>query len=136
MARKDEEMKDNGRPRADDRKLSALDRAILQALGDGRKVGLDDDPAALAFPLVWEWLTKTDGDRDHIMQPAVITLQLGPEGTLVSLTHRDLRVSCSVACPFIGDALQALQSALACPNPPIRGWGKDLPNLKKRKQKS
>lgn len=123
-------------PEQPDRKLSALDRAIMQALGDGRKVGRDDDPAAMAYPAVWEWLTKTEGGRDHIMQPAVITLQLGPEGCLVSLTHRDLRVMCGVACPHVGDALATLQAALSAPVPPLRSWGKDLPNLKKRRPKT
>ncbi len=126
----------NGQPFPQERKLSALDRAIVQAIGDGRKVGLEDDPAQDDFPLVWEWLTKTEGGRDYIMQPAVISIQLGPEGVLVSLTHRDLRVSCTVSCAYLSEVMPVLQAALAAPNPPIRSWGKDLPNLKKRKSKS
>lgn len=107
----------------------------MQALGDGRVVGLEDDPAKESYPELWKWLTRTDGGKDHIMQPAVITLQLGPEGALVSLTHRDLHVSCAVACPHLGGALAALEEALASPNPPLKFWGKDMPVLRRRRQK-
>lgn len=118
------------------RRLSAFDRVLMTALGDGRTVGLPDDPAATEFPEVWRWLTQTEGGKDHILQPAVITMQLGPEGALVSLTHRDLKTSCSVACPHLGQALQALERALNDPNPPLRTWGKDPQvRLKKRKPK-
>lgn len=135
MARERDEQEANGKPRKEDRKLSALDRAIMAAIGDGRKVGRDDDPASESFPQLWEWLTKTDGGKDHIMQPAVISIQLGPEGCLATITHRDLRISCSAACPHLGGALEALQAQLASPIPPIRTWGKDEPHLKKRRQK-
>lgn len=118
------------------RKLSALDRAIMAALGDGKTVGLEDDPFAVTYPDVWQWLTKTDGGRDYIMQPAVITLQLGPEGALVSLTHRDLRRACTVACPHLGQFMEVLQAALTSPHPPIRSWGKDEAHLKKRRPKA
>lgn len=136
MAKDREELKDVGKVRPDERRLSALDRAIQSALGDGRTVGLENDPAAQQYPDVWQWLTKTDGGRDHVMQPAVITLQLGPEGCLVSLTHRDLRRACTIACPFLGDALESLQRALTSEHPPIRSWGKDDANLKKRRPKT
>lgn len=117
------------------RRLSALDRAVMAAIGDGRKVGREDDPAKERYPDLWEWLTKTEGGRDYIMQPAVISIQLGPEGVLASLTHRDLRVTCGVACLHLGDVLAALQAALTCENPPLRSWGKDEPRLRKRKPK-
>jgi len=134
VASKDD-LADEGKPAKDQRKLSALDRAIMTALGEGRRVGRADDPAAKALPYLWEGLTKTDGGADHIMQPAVISLQLGPEGALATITHRDLRVSCSVAVPYLAECLKALEEALSGPNPPLRSWGKDLPNLKRRRQK-
>lgn len=123
-------------PKDERPKLSALDRAVQQAIGDGRVVGREDDPARDQLPNLWDWLTRTDGGRDHVMQPADIRLQLGPEGCLATVTHRDLRVSVSIACPFIGDALKALEAALASPNPPIRAWGKDDPRLRKRRPKT
>jgi len=135
MFRERAEQEDNGKPRQDDRKLSALDRAILTAIGDGRVVGRSDDPAKDSYPTVWEWLTKTEGGKDYVMQPAVLTIQLGPEGVLASLTHRDLRVTCSIACPTVADVLPTLERELSGPNPPLKSWGKDLPNLKRRRQK-
>jgi hypothetical protein len=124
-----------GGGRGADRRLSVLDRCILVALGDGRTVGQQDDPAVEKYPHVWEWLSKTQGGQNHVLQPAVLTIQLGPEGVLVSLTHRDLRVSCSVACPYLDDVLPTLQEALSQPHPPLRTWGKDDPVLRKKRQK-
>lgn len=123
---------------SNERKLSALDRAVLQALGDGKVVGLSTDPAIERWPVLWQWLTKTEGGNmgEYILQPAIVTLQLGPEGVLVTLTHRDLRVTCSIACPHLDGALDSLEAAIASPNPPIKSWGKDLPNLKKRRPKT
>lgn len=135
MARERDERPEGGKDKAPDRKLSALDRAVLAAIGDGRKVGREDDPAAKLYPDLWEWMTKTEGGKDYIMQPAVVQIQLGPEGVLVTLTHRDLRVSCGVACLHLADVFQTLQAALTCENPPLRAWGKDEPHLKKRRQK-
>lgn len=128
--------RDQEQPKEPDRKLSALDRMLLQALGDGRTVGLPDDPASKLFPETWRWLTQTEGGKDHILQPAVITLQLGPAGALVTLTHRDLKTTLSVSCPHLGQALEALEMALTGPNPPIRTWGKDPQvHLRKRRPK-
>ncbi len=125
---------DKGEP---ERRLSAFDRVLEQALGDGRKVGLETDPAREAFPTLWRWLTQTDGGVYYVVQPAVVSLQLGPEGTLVSMTHRDFKVTCSVACPHLGDWALALETALSAVNPPLRTWGKDPQvRLRKRKPKS
>jgi len=135
MARERDEQERNGKGKPEDRKLSALDRAILSALGDGRTVGREDDPLAASCPDVWEWLTKTVGGTDYLLQPAVLTIQLGPEGVLGTLTHRDLRRSVSVACGHVADVIPALQAELVKPNPAIKTWGKDEPHLRKRRQK-
>lgn len=135
MARSKDELEDTGKLKPEERKLSALDRALMQAIGDGLVVGRQDDTAQNKYPLLWEWLTKTEGGRDYIMQPAIITLQLGPEGCLVTLTHRDLRRTVPVACQFLEEAFAAMEEALGKPNCPIKSWGKDQPHLKKRRQK-
>jgi len=121
-------------PPPDKQRLSALDRAIQAAIGDGRHVGRDDDPAAKRFPDVWEWMTKTEGGKDYVMQPASINIQLGPEGVLVSLTHKDLKVTCGAACLHLEEVFAALQHALTSENPPIRTWGKD-PDARLRKRR-
>jgi len=135
MAKERDELKDTGKPKPDERKLSALDRAILQAIGEGIQVGHESDPAQQKYPNLWEWLTRTRGGQDHVMQPAVVSLQLGPEGCLVTVTHRDLKRSVGAACLHLDDALAALEAVLALPNPPIRSWGKEDAHLRKRRQK-
>jgi len=135
MARDKDELKDSGKPREGERKLSALDRAILQAIGEGVRVGLDDDPGKTKWPNLWEWMTRTEGGKDHVMQPAVVTIQLGPEGVLVTVTHRDLKRSVPTSCLHLENALDALEATLALPNPPIRSWGKEDAHLRKRRPK-
>lgn len=118
------------------RKLSPLDRAILAAVGEGRTVGRDDDPAATKYPEVWKWLTQTaDAANNYVLQPAVLSVQLGPEGVIASLNHRDLKVSCKVVCLALEDVWPALEAALTGENPPIVSWGKDEPRLRKRRPK-
>lgn len=135
MAKKGDQEHDK-EPQEPQRKLSALDRMLLQALGDGRTVGLADDPAAELYPELWKCMTQTEGGKDYILQPAVVTLQFGPAGCIATLTHRDLKWTLSVSCPHIGQALEVLEAALSSPNPPIRTWGKDPQvQLRKRRQK-
>lgn len=117
-------------------RISALDRAIQQAMGDNRVFGLPDDPAREKYPEIWSWLTKVETEDGHLMQPASISIVLGPEGCIVSLTHRDLTMSASVSTPHLQDALDAMETALASPHPPLRFWGKNLPTLRKKKPKS
>lgn len=135
MAKRDSsepEQPNNGEPT---RKLSALDRVIIRAVGEGRTLGLDDDPAKDEWSAVWEWLTKCEA-KDYVMQGATISVQLGPEGVLATITHRDLKASCSAACPHLADVFAALNAALTAPNPPIRSWGKDPQvQLKRKRQK-
>jgi len=128
-----EDLKDLGKP---GKALSALDKAILTAVGQEKKLGLDNDPAKTAYPCLWDWLTRTGEGTEFIMQPASISIQLGPEGVFATITHRDLQVTCSVACERLDDALTALESALSDPHPPIKHWGKQEPLLRKRRKQS
>lgn len=136
MAKSRDDLEDTGKPPKEERKLSALDRALMAAIGDGLVVGRQDDPAQNRYPLLWEWLTKTEGGRDYIMQPAVISIQLGPEGCLATVTHRDLRRSVQVACLNLDDCLAALEDTLGKTNCPVKTWGKDQPHLRKRRPKA
>lgn len=115
------------------RRLSALDRAIEQAMGSGRKVGREDDPAQQSHPNLWEWLSRIYIGEDRMMQPASLTVQLGPEGVLVRISSRDLQSSVSVSCPYLKDILDAIESELSRDNPNIQSWGKSEPKLRKRK---
>jgi|SRR5579864_6488 len=120
--------------RNSDKPLSALDRAIQSAMGTGRKLGREDDPAAVKFPALWDWLSRVYIGTDRLRQPATISVALGPEGCLVTITDRDLGVSCSAACPHLEGVLEALEKALTADVPAVRSWGKKEPKLRKRQQ--
>lgn len=126
--------KSDGNPER--KRTSALSRVLEAALGEQRPVGRPDDPAREQYPSLWEWLTlTTDPKGEYLIAPGSISVQLGPEGVLVTVTLRDLKYSCAAATPFLDDAFRALESALASDNPPIRTWGKDEPQLKKKRKK-
>lgn len=113
-------------------KLSALDRAIQSAIGEGRVLGREDDPARTKYPALWEWLSRVYIGIDRVRTPATVTITLGPEGVLVQVTDRDLSVSCGASCPHLDDALTALESSLTSAVPPVRSWGRKEPKLRKR----
>jgi len=118
---------------AKERKLSSFDRIVEMAMGNNKVLGCEDDPARLAFPNVWEWLSTVYLGKDHVKTPSTITLQLGPEGVLVRLTDRDLASSVDASCRHLQDMLQALETVLTTPGAPIRNWGRKEPQLRKRK---
>jgi len=127
-----QEPSDNGR----DRKLSALDRALLQAVGEGQHFGRKDDPAREKFPNLWAWLTTIYVGRDHLKQPATLTVRLGPEGVIASLTDRDLCVSLDASSGTLEGIFAEVERLLSSDTPPIRVWGKKEPQLRKRKSGS
>lgn len=113
--------------------VGALDRIIMAAIGDDRVLGREDDPCKLRCPSLWDWLSRRYVGRDRVKTPAVLTIRLGPEGALATLTDRDLSVSVDVACPHVEDVFAFLESALTSECPPIKTWGKKEPTLRKRK---
>ncbi len=113
-----------------------MDRLIQQAIGADRQLGRDDDPGRRKHPTLWLWLATIYAGRDHVKQPATVTIRLGPEGVLATLTDRDLAVSLDVACPHLADVLAALEAALTGPAPPLRSWGRKEPQLRKRRPTS
>ena len=114
------------------KRISALDRAVQSAMGEGRAVGSDHDPAREKYPVLWEWLSKIYIGVAHVRSPATVTLTLSPSGVQASVSDRDLGVSCSAVCEHLDDALSALEAALTSSVPPIRSWGKKEPKLRKR----
>lgn len=118
-----------------EKKPSALQRALEAAIGAGRTVGLESDPAREKWPALWEWLTATGEGTEFLMQGASISINLGPEGVFASITHRDMGVTCSIAVLHLHEVFEGLDAALASPNPPIRTWGKTEPMLRKRRKK-
>jgi hypothetical protein len=116
-----------------ERKLSALDRAVQHAIGNGRDLGAEADPARKLYPQLWAWLSTVYVGRDHLKSPAYLTIRLGPEGVLVTLVDRDLCTSLEVSCGTLEEALPAVEAALTGPTPPLKSWGKREPHLRRRR---
>jgi len=112
---------------------SALDRLIENAVGNSTPLGKADDPARTDFPELWRWLSECEAGRDHVKRPARLTIALGPEGVLVSLIDADLCCSIEQACSNLGSVFATMEQALTSVAPPIKTWGKKLPQLRKRK---
>jgi hypothetical protein len=133
VARDKAEQAASQRIAAEVKKTSALDRMIAQAIGADRKLGLDDDPARQRWPTLWDWLTRIYVGRDNIKQPATITIRLGPDGALATLTDRDLGCSLDASSPTLEGLFQALEAALTADACPLRIWGKKEPTVRKRR---
>lgn len=119
-----------------DRSLSALDRLVLQAMGQGRSLGLIDDPARTDYPELWRWLSQIywGEAQDRVVQPATLTVRLGPEGVLVSIYHRDLGASCDAACLHLADILPAIEAALTAHPSPVKVVARKEPTTRRRKR--
>lgn len=118
---------------AKERKMSALDRLVAQAMGDERTFGLADDPAKDTLPELWECMSRIYVGRDNIKTPAVLSLQLVPGGVQLRITDRDMKMSLGVIVPHLDGAIPTLERILASDNPPWIAWGKGEPELRKRK---
>lgn len=116
-----------------ERKLSALDRAVEQAIGEGLEVGLAEDPAREKWPNLWEWLTRVYVGKDNIMTPASLSIRAITGGVAVSCSHRDLAKAVNCTTPFLADALDAIERALADPSTPLASWGRKEPQVRKRR---
>jgi hypothetical protein len=117
-------------------RLSALDRAIQTALGDDRPLGTPDDPARRKLPNLWAWLSQTRAGGDYVKQPAILTVRLGPQGVLATLTDRDLAVSLDVSSETLAGVFLAVETALQAVAPPLRSWGRKEPQLRRRRPKA
>lgn len=121
---------------AKEQRLSALDRAIEQAMGKERTVGRDDDPAAKKYPELWQWMARLYVGGDHLMSPAELRVRLGPDGVLATLTNRDLCVSVDAGSSHLEAIFEAVEQALQRGVGSLRSWGKKEPLLRKRRKQS
>lgn len=120
----------------DKEKLSSLDRAILQAMGEGRVFGNQNDPAHEIFPELWGWLTRCYVGKDKIKQPATLSVSAVAGGFNVRISDRDLGVGVQVIVTELQQCFAALEQALADPSHPFQNWGKKEPHLRKRKNEN
>lgn len=121
---------------AKEKPLSALERTIQTAMGEGRSVGQEDDPCREQYPALWEWLTTIYCGRDYIKQPASLTIALIPSGVSAKLVDRDLCTTVEISCKHLADVFATLNENLVSGNPAIKNWGKREPGLRKRKKQT
>jgi len=103
---------------------SALDRLIQQAAGERVHLGNQSDPAATSWPNVWEWLSRTEADADHLKDPARIGIALVPGGVQVSLTDSCFGVTVDAVSSTLEGVFGALERQLTAETPTIRTWRK------------
>ncbi len=119
-----------------EKRLSTVEKVILQAMGEDRTVGHPEDPAREKWPQLWEWLSMIYVGRDKMKAPALITIQLGPGGVIARLNDRDLAVSVTASFPHLEQLFDQFELLLNSPDIPIQVYGKKEPILKTRRQKS
>jgi len=121
---------------AKEKKVSSLDRVILQAMGENRTVGREDDPARERWPELWAWLSTIYVGRDKMKKPSVLSITFQPDGVLARIVDSDLCCSVQVNCMHLDGIFDNLEAALNRPDLPVSTWGKKEPTLRNRKQKS
>jgi hypothetical protein len=121
---------------AKEKKLSSLDRVILQAMGENRTVGRSDDPAVQRWPELWTWLSTIYIGSEKMKKPSVLSITLQPDGVLARIVDNDLCCSVQVNCMHLDGIFDRLEEALNRPDLPVSTWGKKEPELRTRKRKS
>jgi len=119
-----------------EQRLSPLDRAIQQAMGEGRVVGNPEDPAKDRWPELWRWLTTIYVGRDEMKQPPSISIKAAPGGVVISLTDRDLGITVDAFVAHLEDAIDALEASLNSETPTMRAWSNKEPTLRKRRKQN
>ncbi len=136
MAKESDKTTDKPMVNGTDRKLTAMERAVLHAMGENKVLGNAEDPAKQRYPNLWEWMSVVYVGRDRIKTPASLSIRLGPEGVLATLTDRDLAVSVDAVSPTLEGILAAIEKQLADNPASIKSWGKKEANMRKRKASS
>lgn len=122
------------KPKKEKRKLSVMQRMVLQAIGDNRKIGNPNDPLRESCPNVYEFMTNTDAGRERVKSPAFLKVVPAVGGYLAVLTDPDLAVQIEVPLMNAQDAFTALEEGIANHTATVRPWGKKGANLRKRRK--
>lgn len=116
-----------------DRVLSAFERAVQYAIGNGQQLGSESDPLRDRCPLLWAWLSAVFVGKEYQKSPASLNFRLGPDCAHAVLSDRDLCTSLEVTAQTVDALFPALEAALASSSPPIKTWGKREPRLRRRR---
>lgn len=122
------------RPKKEKRKLSIMQRMVLQAIGDNRKIGNPNDPLRETCPNVYEFMTNTDAGKERVKSPAFLKVVPAVNGYLAILTDPDMAASIEVAITDAEQVWTALERGLVDGTATIKTWGKKGPNFRKRRK--
>lgn len=115
-----------------DRPLSALDRLVMGTIADDLPLGNADDVARETWPTVWDWLTRTTAGKNHVMQPARLTLSMVPGAVICQLAHKGLNYQVEALSDSLAGCFDALEKQLTSSTPGVRPFGRGAPKIKKR----
>lgn len=102
--------------------MNLFDRLVESRLkGDAMQSPVHDDDRS-TFPIVMQFLTRTDAGDSHLKDPAQITIKASLGTFVVELTDPSLECSVSAASPTLVGCLPALEAELNKPQPLIRTW--------------
>lgn len=114
--------------------MNHLDKLRAKALGGSSSLGLPDDPMAASHPILWRLCTDIEADKDHVWEPARLSIKAMPTGWMISLSHEGIAHSLDATSEHLGACLDALEAMLASSNPPWRSWGEKKPKYRKKPQ--
>lgn len=117
---------------AKERILTALDKMVLRAIGREDSLGPEADVAAESFPLLVAWLTRVDAGRDHVKDPARLTIRAVPGGYCVSLADATFGIGLDAGSSTLQGVFAALEAALGSETPALKTFGK-MRGVRKRK---
>lgn len=114
--------------------MTVFQRLTQQAIGAKKEFGDSFDPARHQWPLLWHWMTSTEAGEAHVKEPAKLSLRASPGGFFASLSDDSFGVSIDASSEHLGGVFDAIEKALAQPQPAIRSWPNHEVKVKKKRE--
>lgn len=100
--------------------MSVWQRLLEARLGGVNRLP-DDEEGRKRYPILWQFLTRGSDESIH-KDVATISVKMGLGEWLIDLSDAGFAISCSATSPTLNGLLEALETVLSGPNPPIRAW--------------
>lgn len=94
-----------------------------------------DDGSGVSYPILWEFLTRTEVDDEHTKEPAKLTISLSVGGFALEIVDPSLGFMVSCTTERLSEAFSAIEEVLRSPNPPIRYFRDSEIKLKRKPKK-